>query len=97
MESIELENTDRLFLEAIEGVLKDGRERFIADICRNINFHHASLRNVKIGKQHFQLRHAEMLCKVYGVNPAYLMGMDTKLFTYKRSATVNKKLHEISK
>lgn len=86
----ELQITDTKMLEAIN-LLKAQDNVFKAEIYRVIDFIPQNERNVKLGLQHFTAENIRMFCVEYGVNPNYIFGLSSEMFS------VNKKVNKLRK
>lgn len=85
--------TDNKMLEALDILIRDGKERYKSDICENINIQPQTVRNIRLGLQHFSGEHIRLMAKNYNVNPNFLLGLDTRFYGKKRyNKNVNKGL-----
>jgi len=50
------------------------------EFCEVIGMQKQSIRNVKIGKQHFTAKHMTLACDTYNINANWLMGLQEEIF-----------------
>lgn len=87
---IKLNVTDNKMLDAIDRLVNDGKERYKKYICESIGLQPQTLRNIRIGKQHFTAENIRLMAEKYQVNPNYIFGYDTVFY---RSYNVSKKVN----
>lgn len=71
--------TDQKMLDVFDYIIDTGKERFKAEICRNIHIDPQTIRNIRIGKQHFTAENIRLMVKYYNVNPYYILGLEDKI------------------
>lgn len=100
MDSRVLNKTDQKILSLIDILKSSGKIRFDNDFCEPIGLAKQTLRNIKLGKQHFTTNHIYHIIRVFKVNANWIFDVSDKIFIdsfYGESSEKSKATEEISR
>lgn len=75
---MELTITDKKMLQLRDVLKRDDKIRFYQEFYDAAEIPKQSIRNIKLGKQHFTAVHITNICVEFGVNANWIHGIDKK-------------------
>ena len=84
---MKLRITDKRML-MLPGLLKDhGLIDFKKDFYEILGMQRQNINSIKNGTQHFTVRHIEIACNKFGIDPNWIFGFSSEVFRIKNTPT----------
>lgn len=80
MKKIKLNIPDERMLQLPDILKARGKIRFRQEFCDDIEIPKQNIRNIRLGRQYFTVRHIQNACKKYGINANWVMGIQANIF-----------------
>jgi hypothetical protein len=71
---------DARLLRLIDLLIYHKKTKNAAEFCSSIKLAHSTLNNIKIGKQHFTLKHVSEISKLYNVDLNWIFGFKNTVY-----------------